>query len=364
MKLWKTLITVLLIVSSFTVLIWFFGIGGLLAGIFETLLIVALTNPDKTLQLLALLFTVGRRFSFWFERNKVEKYLEGTIGITSKKMNEEGIDVLPHGVDIKWVEPTEKDAFLKDGKVVVCLSSSYNQGRNLARATMLYVEEDLVRESQRFIDTAVMKATKFVTARKLLMIDKKVDALRYLNQEFIEREINRTPKIAGYMSGMEKMDEQGHFTRILLREFSQLGPKLSYMLTNPQAVKETKTFADFLHVFEEREKEEDVPLTYNGKIIRIHLLPVARMGTVFDTSPFVKAARLCFQDKTETMYVLARGINNVTLAEAVVEEVEREGIYKKQKFWLIKVPKERGLGEDYITKGTIISYLGILARIG
>jgi hypothetical protein len=364
MKPWKTLATIVLIVLSFVGLIWFFQIGGLIAGIFETLLVVALINPERSLQFVALLLTIGRKFSFWAEKNKVQKYLEGTIGLTSKKMNEDGIDVLPHGVQIKWVEPTERDVFLKDGKVVVCLSSSYNQARNLSRATMLYVEEDLVRESQRFIEPVVMKSSKLMTARKLLMIDKKIDALKYLNEEFVQPEMKRIPEIAEHMLGMEKMDERGHFTRILLREFSQLGPKLSYKITDQQAIKETKTFADFLQVFEEREREEDVPLSHDGKLVRVNLLPVRRAGTTFDTTPYVKRAQRCFQDKIDTLYVLAMGITNVTLAELVVEQIEKEGIFKKQKSWTVDIPRERSFVEDDAKKKTVPNYICVLARIG
>jgi hypothetical protein len=363
MKLWKILTIILVTVLSFAILIWYFRISGLVAWVFETLLIVFIANPDRTLQFIASLLTVGRRFSFWFERNKVEKYLEGTIGVTSKKMNEEGVEVLPHGVNIKWVEPTERDAFLKDGKIVVCLSSSYNQARNLARAVMLYVEEDLVRESQVFVETTVMKSAKIVTARKLLMIDKRIDSLKYLNDEFIKPEIEKTPEIAKYMTGMEKMDEQGHLTRILLREFSQLGPRLSYKLVDPQAVRETKMFTDFLQVFEEREREEDVPLSSSGNVIRVALLPVAKLGTDFDPARFVGWARKNFEEKIETLYVLARGTGNITLAEVVEEQIEEESLYKKQASWEYTVLKEVGSAESN-AKGSIRSYLCVLTRIG
>ena len=354
MKIKKWVPTILIITCSFAVLIWYLGVGGLIAGVFETLFLLAITNPDRTMQYLASFYTVGRKFSFWFERNKVEKYLEGTISLCSKRVNDEGVNLLPHGVDIKWVEPKERDAFLKDNKVVVCLEPSYNESRNLARATLLYVAEDLIRESQRFVNVVVMKSLNFAVARKMLMLDRKLNALKCLNEEFVEPEAIRAPKIRQYVSAMEKTDEQGHLTRVLLREFSELGAKLSPALSDPRATKETESFTLLLKTFEEREREEDVPLRHKGEIIRASLMPVARLGTDFDVSRYVKRASQNFKDGIVKLYVLARGMN-IVLAKPVIEEIEKAQLYTK-----VREGKFKIIGQ----KGEIDSYVAVLSRVG
>jgi len=355
----KWTLTILLIVTISVLSVWYLGINGLLVAVPSDLLILVLTNLEMVGSLLASSYKIGRGISFWFEKNAVEKRLESTIGSCSKKVNAECEELLPHGVDVTWVPPMERDALLKEGKVIVYLESSHNESRNLARATMLYVDEDLIRESQQFVNPTIMKSAKFAIAKKMLMMDRKPDALRYLNQEFIEPEVGKTPEIGEYVTATEIMDTQGHLTRILLHELSLLGPKLSPRLSDLQAIKETKTFTDFLRVFEEREREEDVPLDHAGKIIRVHILPVARTGTTFDTYPFVYRANQDFNDKIDTLYVLARGALNLTLAELVVEEIEKKRIYKKQKSWKFRIPGESGL-----KRKTVESYVAVLSRMG
>ena len=67
----------------------------------------------------------------------------------------------------------------------------------------------------------------------------------------------------------------------------------------------------------------------------------------------MKSAQLCFESKIDTLYVLARG-HNIPLAQWVVEQIEKKGIYVKQKEWEFKVRAERN----------VESYVGVLARIG
>lgn len=353
MNLKKLMIVALVIILSFSSSIWYLGVNGLFAAIPWSVLIIVLSNLERVTSLIASSYKLGRGIHFWFEKNAVEKRLESTIGLTSKKVNEEGVHLLPHGVDIKWVKPMQRDAFLKEGKIIVCLESSYNEARNLARATMLYVSEDLIRESQRFIDTTVMRSANFAIARKMLSIDKKLDALKCLNEEFIEPEAHRAPKIRDYVPAMEKMDEEGHLTRVLLHEFSQLDAKLSPALSDLRAMKETRSFTELLKVFEEREREEDVPLRHEGKTIKVNLIPVARLGTVFDPSRYVNRALECFEEGIGTLYVLARGLN-VELAKLVIEEIEKAKLYIKREEWEFKIPKRRG---------GIKSYVGVLVKV-
>lgn len=196
-------------------LIYFLGVSGVYVAIPTSILIIVLTNLDWAASVIASGYILGRGIHFWFEKNAVGKRLEVMLASSSKKVNEEGVGLLPHGVNIKWAEPSGRDAFLKEGKIVVCLESSHNEARNFARAVMLYVTEDLVRDSQHYVDNLIMMSAKLSLGRKMLVMDRKLHALRYFNEEFIEPEVSRKPKIGDYITSMQTMDEQGHFCRIL-----------------------------------------------------------------------------------------------------------------------------------------------------
>jgi hypothetical protein len=351
----KWIIIIAVIVGSFIGSVWYFGLTGILVSLLWSLLLLVLANLDRAADVAASSYKWGRKVNFWFEKNAVEKRLETTIGIASKKINEEaGVDLLPHGVDIKWDLPQKRDAFLKRGKMVICLEPSENEERNLARATMMYVEEDLIAPSQRFVNTTIMKSLCFTIARKMLMLDRKLQALKCLNVEYIEPEVEKKPHIRKYISGMENIDNQGYLTRILLREFSALDPKLSPALTDTQSRKESKGLARMFKVLVEKKVDEQVPLTFSGSRFRVSVMPVAKITSSFDPANFVKAASHSFDENIEIIYVVARGMN-VAIAKLVVSEIEKAKLYFKNKDWEYTV-----IGR---TTGQLKSYLAELSKV-
>lgn len=312
-----------------------------------SILIGVLGNLDKASSIVASFYKALSGISFWFEEKAVRKRLEATIGSASKKLNDEGVALLSHGISVRWVEATNREAFLREGRVVVCLEPSQNEARNLAMATILYVSDDLIRESQRFVDHTVMKCVSFAVARKMLMIDRRLDAMKLLNEEHIEPAASQIPEIRKYLPAMEKLDSQGFLTRVLLREFSQLGAKLSPMTSDPRSQSETKAFTHLLKDLVEKEKEEDVPLRLRGEVIRVGLAPIARSSAEFNMATYSRSANRSYRDGIETVYVLAAGYN-IKLAKLVVRTMERKGLYRKQKEWQYNAFHGRDRVETYV----------------
>lgn len=347
MRIRKTwLILIAIVVLSFAVLVWYLGFGGLIAVIFESLLLIVLTNPERAMGFIATLLTHGRKIHFWFERNAVEKRLESSIGLSSKKVNEEGIELLPHAVDVKWVQLKDRDAFLKEDKIVVCLESSLNESRNLARATMLYTSADLIRESQRFVDRKVMKSACFAVTRKMLMIDRRLAAVKCLDEEFLQPEITKSSSIKKYVETMDKLDSEGVFTRLLLNELSELGTRFGSSLSNPRAEKETVSFMDTMKKLSEKQKGVDVTPDHRGQVIDVGIILIAREG-VRSPTPYIRFAKKCWKEGLPRLYVLAQG-KRIVIGISAVLGIKTNGIYrveKESKFW---IPKKKGGFESYV----------------
>jgi hypothetical protein len=342
----RWIILLVLILLSFVGLVYFFGIGGAIAGFFESIAIFALSNPDKASGYLASFYKQFRSVSFWFERSAVEKRLESTINLASRRVNDEGVNLLPHRIDIKWVDPRDRDAFLKDGKIVVCLESSLNEARNLARATILYASEDFVRESQRFINQSVLKSACFAIARKMLMMDRKLDALRCLNEEFLKPEISNSPLIGDYIETMEKLDSEGVLTRVVLKELSELDAKLPSVLSNPRAEAETVSFLQTMKKLAEKKKGIDINPAHRGQVIDMSIMLVAREG-VYDPTPYIKYAEKCWNEGLSRLYVMAHGDNTV-VANAAVIGITVVGIFRIDREWKFRIPTKRGGFNSYI----------------
>jgi hypothetical protein len=341
----KWIILVIVVVASFIGLVYFFGLGGAIAGLFESLAVFALSNPDKASEYLGSIYKQLRTVNFWFEKKAVEKRLEGAIGLASKKVNSEGVNLLPHGVNIRWVETKDREAFLKDDKIVVCFEPSINEERNLARATMLYTSEDLIRESQRFVNRGVIRAACLAVARKMLMIERRLDALKCLNEEFLQPEIAQHPSIEEYIETMGKLDSEGNFTRVLLNELSELDTKLLSALSDPRAESETISFMQAMKRLAEKKEGIDVDTDHRGQVIDYRMILIAREG-VKDPSRYINYAKRRWGEGVPKIYVLAQGDRTITAIAAVLG-IKAMGLYRVEKEWKFKLTDKHGSFNAY-----------------
>jgi len=327
----KWIALIVFVVLSIIGLIYFLGLGGAIAGLFESLLVFALSNPDKASEYLGSFYKKLRGVNFWFEKKAVEKRLEGVIGFASKKVNSEGVNLLPHGVNIKWVETKDREAFLKNDKIVVCFESSINEARNLARATMLYTSEDLIRESQIFVNRTVMKAACFAVARKMLMVERRLDSLKCLNEEFLQPETTQHPSIEEYLKTMEKLDSEGHLTRVVLNELSEVSTKLLPSLSSPTAEAETVSFMQSMKRLAEKEEGIDIDADLRGQVIDYRIILIARKG-VEEPDRYIDYAKRLWKEGVPKIYVLAQG-DRIATAIAAVEVIKTLGLYRVDKEW-------------------------------
>ena len=145
----------------------------------------------------------------------------------------------------------------------------------LTQSRDLYHSKDLVRDSRRFFDSVVMRACHFAVRRKILMAEHRIEVLRFLNDESLDQDMRRNAGLRGYVLGINDMDAQGTLTRILLKELSDLGPRLSPRLSEIQAERESREFADKLILLARKQPEIDVDPSCEGEKIRVGVMPIA-----------------------------------------------------------------------------------------
>jgi len=270
-----------------------------------------------------------------FERGAIGNQIRGELGEATKKVNSEGgVAILPHGVKVEWIKPkdVQRDSFIREGNVVVLLEPHKNGARNLARATSLYVSGGLIPSSRAYVDRHLMKAVDLAVARKLLALEGRMDAVEVLTHEFLAPAMKSDPLVEPYLVGIEQMDRQGTFTRILMREYSGIWSKL-YLQPPSQAIfSETVRFSEIMKALATRLPHSAVVLELQGAAISTHILPVARDELVgLDITPHLDAAHICHANGIETLYIVARGKVNNAMAEVVVQGIETDGLYTLEK---------------------------------
>lgn len=347
MKKKSTILWSVFVIATVGALIYVFRLGGAVAGLFEIALLYAITNPDKTSGYVGTAYKQLSGLSFWFEKNAVKRRLESIINLSAKRVNEEGIDLLKHTIEIKWVEPPQtREAFLKADKMVVCLEPSTSEARNVARASILYANESVLSNSRRLIHPLVLKAAVFAVTRKMLMMDRKLDALDCLNDEYFKPTLQTNPDIGDYVQTMEKLDNEGLFTRVFLKELSELDAKFPQVISDPEAEEETKTFLDILKRLVNKQKGVDADLTHRGHMIDANIMLVAREGNI-DPAPYVNYAKRCCDTGLERLYVIAMD-DKVGVARTAVALIKAEGSFSIENEWHYKVKYKKVLLDGYL----------------
>src|SRR5438552_9339206 len=341
----QSVLLVLLVVGIAAVVFWTLfsafgnsltaGLGSSTAVLIVVFLIV-LSNLDRAARIVSWIYAGFSWLSTRLERGAVGNRIKGEIGEATKKMNSEGgVALLPLGVKVEWVDPksVEKDSFIKEGNVVVLLEHHKNAARNLARATSLFVTGGLIPSSRAYVDPQLMEALDLAVARKLLALNGRMDAVETLTREILIPEMHAHPMLEKYLAGIESMDRQGSFTRILMKEYAEIWSK-QYLQSPSQAIfKETIKFADMMSALATRTPGSTNVLELRGTAISTHILPVARdaLVNVVDISPHLDAAVISHKNGFETMYVVARGKVNSAMAELVSQGIERQGLYVLEK---------------------------------
>jgi hypothetical protein len=184
------------------------------------------------------------------------------------------------------------------------------------------------------------------------MLDRKLGALRCLNEEFIKIETVNNPRITDYIMTMEKLDAEGHLTRVFLKELSEIDAKLPSVLSSPTAEAETVTFLQMMKQLAEKKKGVDINTSHRGQIIDMSIMLVAREG-VDDPTPYINHAERCWSNGLPRLYIMAQG-NKIDIAKNAIIGIKALGIYGVETECSFRIPDERG-GFD--------SYTVVLSRI-
>ncbi|MEM3551930.1 MAG: hypothetical protein QXV01_12680, partial [Candidatus Bathyarchaeia archaeon] len=265
--------------------------------------------------------------------------IEGNLNASRDSINREAQGAMPYPVKVEWVKEESPESFVDKykGEVVVRMRHHKYEPRNLAYATVESVSKGFLPTTRIYLDGKVNKSLDFTMTKKILTELKKMEALDYFLTEVVQPESDDTD-IRTYLTTLEKLDEGGIFTRLLVRELVELGRRL-YPRYDEEARLDTQKLMQFLKKFTERKKGEHNNLNFREKQIKIAIMLVAEREKFYVTGPepYKLWAQSIAEKGYDTLYVLAGGVM-VGPAKIVIKELE-----KSRKLELVK-------SETYIGK--------------
>lgn len=239
-------------------------------------------------------------------------------------INTEVDQLLPYGLKIKWIAPDiNREAFISDDKVVILLDYHSNQDENLSKATLIYMNKAVIPEARPHMDTKLGRAIDLMMTKKALysFVEARSSFGHFINS-VLRPDVEKDPELKEFCQIIDITDERGLFTRVLLRELLELGRRKAGITETGDTVFESNNFIKFLNEIAQKEKGQDVPLTFVGRDIKVAIILVARSGAeTLTADPFVRKIKVKIQQSVNVIYIFARGLN-IKLARQVTDDCQ------------------------------------------
>src|SRR5690606_13084931 len=143
---------------------------------------------------------------------------------------------------------------------------------------------------------------------------------------FINENKNENNEVFEKCEKLEEIDDNGLFTRVILRELNNLGEKQFGRTPKVEHYIESEEFLDFIYNVVTREYDDNTPLVYNKKVYKVGFLLVAKAETYmnYGLEAYYRRIRLGLASGVKTFYLLARS-EKVEILEKVAKELLHTG---------------------------------------
>jgi len=272
-----------------------------------------LLNPEKVEKWSSMIARLFSNLSSRAERRSVSGDIQADINSFAKAIGE-SIDssILPYGIKINWENAADVsyESFVKNNLVVVRLRHHSNQARNFMLATLAYVQRGLLPDTRHHLAEDVSEALDLAMVEKVLLERKRLDSLPFLTKEIIGTR-DPTSSVVRMHRILRNLDAKGMFNHILLREFADLGKRMSGAVPTDDIRSETRDFVNFCEKLTEKEPGVDVSPTFSGRNLRMSIVLIARVEKYLKQGiePQLRWIEKCLANRIDSIYLCAWGVN-------------------------------------------------------
>ncbi|MBI5372557.1 MAG: 30S ribosomal protein S1 [Sphingobacteriales bacterium] len=311
-----------------------YGLPGILILVIIFMLYVAATKPENFKIYFGFLYqTLAWPFKS-FRKKAIRYRIEGPTTKALKTISKEIPDIEIPDLVIKWVSEDNLLTKLQEGKAIIKLKFENDNTRNVLKATHIFVRDAFLKHSKPYFSDSFKKAMDLIVTKKLLLQIKNNQS--NLVSMFFEENTIDNDEVFEKCEKIEEVDDNGLFTRILLRELNGFGNKLLGRLPKPEHKEESDRFLDFVNEIATRDFDDYTPLSFTNDTLKVGIILVARIETYanYGLEPYLRRIKLGRAKGIESFYLLARS-EKVEILSKVAQELFQSG-----NFILINKPKE------------------------
>jgi hypothetical protein len=303
------------------------AIGGSIPwAVVVIILVYLLKNPDKAEKWYSMLARAFSGISSRAERSAVAREIESDINDFAKKANgNNDITVFPYDAKIKWVTNTNREAFIRNDKMVIRMQHHENQARNFLYATMDWVSNGTLPETRHLIHPTVQKALEFSLINSILVERKRHDSRQLFIDEIYDKEAPEGSLVRTYTSAFTALDSSGILMGVILPEYASFAKDAEGAIADDKLTAESIGFATMLLRLSNKKQGVDVSLDYKGNCIRCSIVLVARTETynAHGLEPYIKYINKCPVEGYKNIYVIASGEDNFYIAKRIKNSYEK-----------------------------------------
>lgn len=312
-----------------------YGVSSILILVIIFILYVAATKPENFKIYFGAIwhFFAG---PFTFLRKKAIRFqIEGPLTKALKRISKEIPDMDIPDLQINWVRADDLDAKLREGKAIIKLKYDTDNSRNIIKATSIYVKDAFLINAKPYLSENFTKAIDLTVTKKILL-NTNLKHKSTIIPQFINENKIESNEVFEKCEKIEEIDDNGLFTRVLLKELNGLGEQQFGRLPKEIHKVEGDEFLDFVYNIVIRDYDDNTPLVYNKTIFKVGFLLVAKADTYvnYGLEAYYRRIRLGLANGIKNFYLLARS-EKVEILEKVANELIQTG-----NFILKNAPKE------------------------
>jgi hypothetical protein len=253
------------------------GVWGLLVVI-VILFIVLYEKLERPIAKIKDLFSwVGPRWRRW----GIKADIQSSVNLFSQSMDKEVPNTMPYNMKLKFVGEMDRAELFRDKNLVlVRIRDRRHDDKNFVHAMLTFCPVGVLPASRPYLDDSLSDAIDFTVTRKFLNKIQYQGALNYLYKEVIEPKTAETPELDKLCTILDRFDEQGLFTRVVLRELRDFAAKVRTRYPTDTHKNETRQFVEYMDVIAKRKPREKCETDFIGDCISMRLLMVGTVDTL------------------------------------------------------------------------------------
>ena len=217
-------------------------------------------------------------------RGAIKADIQSKVNSFSQSVDKEVPNTMPYNMKLQFVSEMDRAELLRDKNLVlVRIRDRRHDDKNFVHAMIAFCPVGVLPSSRAYLDDSLSDAIDFTVTRKFLNGIQYQGALNYLYKEVIEPETTERPELDKLCTILDRFDEQGLFTKVVLRELRDFAAKVRSRYPTEVHKNETRHFVEYMDAIATRDPHEECDTEFQGNYIS--------MGFVFiGTSPKIRQA--------------------------------------------------------------------------